>query len=407
MTTAGRGALTGRRILELADGSGAYAGKLFADMGADLVKIEPPGGDPARRVPPFWRGEAGDDTSFAFLYANTSKRGITLDVTRPAGRELFASLARNADVIVETLPPGRLDELGIGYDALRVENPRLVLTSITPFGQTGPQRGDRGSDLVASALGGALYVTGEADDPPVVLAGSQAHLSACSFAAIASLVALRHASRSGAGQHVDISVQEAMTSVTHICGVGKWLDDGIVPKRRGSGLFASVPSGAYPCRDGLVYLMVNRPQHWKALAEWIHDETGNEEVLDPMFEGPSSRRQEYRELIDFFVCELTQRFAASEVYHEGQRRHIAFTPVSTASDVARDPQLAAREFFVSLEHPSGGRLQYPGAPYRLERTPWALRHPAPRVGEHNRDVYVDELGLSEARLGTLRDDGVV
>ena len=361
----------------------------------------------ARRVPPFWRGEAGDDTSFAFLHANTSKRGITLDVARPEGRDLFARLARTADVVVETLPPGRLDALGIGYAALRRANPRLVLTSITPFGQTGPQRDYQSSDLVASALGGALYVTGEADDPPVVLAGSQAHVSACSFAAVASLVALLHASRTGEGQHVDVSVQEAVTAVTHICGVGKWLDDGIVPKRRGAGLFASVPSGAYPCRDGLVYLMVNRPQHWKALAEWIHEETGNEEVLDPMFEGPSSRRQEHRELIDLFVCDLTQRFTAGEVYHEGQRRHIAFTPVSTAADVARDPQLAARGYFVSLEHPSGGRLRYPGAPYRLERTPWALRRPAPRVGEHNREVYVDEVGLSEERLRALRDDGVV
>jgi benzylsuccinate CoA-transferase BbsE subunit len=407
VTVAERGALYGRRILELADASGAYCGKLFADMGADVIKIEPPGGDPSRRVPPFWRHEPGDDTSFAFLFANTSKRGVTLELARPEGRGLFARLAATADVVVETLPPGRLDALGLGYEALRRASPRLVLTSITPFGQTGPQRGWQGSDLVAGALGGALYVTGEADDPPVTLAGSQAHVSACSFAAVASLVALLHASRTGAGQHVDVSVQEAMTAMTHICGVGKWLDDGIVPRRRGTSLFASVPSGAYPCRDGLVYLMVNRPHHWKALAEWVHEETGNEEVLDPMFEGPSSRRQEHRELIDLFLCELTQRHTVSEIYHEGQRRHIAFTPVSTAADVARDPQLAARGYFVELDHPARGRLRYPGAPYRLERTPWALRGPAPRVGEHNRDVYVDGLGLPPERLEALRNDGVV
>ena len=407
MTVAGRGALHGRRILELADASGAYCGKLFADMGADVIKIERPGGDPSRHVPPFWRNEVGEGTSFAFLYANTSKRAVTLDLRRPEGHDLFSQLACSADLVVETFQPGHLDALGIGYEELQRLNPRLVLTSITAFGQTGPQRHYRGSDLVASALGGALYVTGEEADPPVVLAGSQAHVSASSLAAVSSLVALLHASRTGRGQHVDVSIQEAVTAVTHICGVGKWLDDGIVPKRRGTGLFASVPSGAYPCNDGLVYLMVNRPHHWKALAEWIHEETGNEEVLDPMFEGPSSRRQEHRELIDLFVCELTQRFAAEQVYHEGQRRHIAFTPVSTAAAVVRDPQLEARGYFVDVEHADGRRLRYPGAPYRHALTPWALRGPAPRVGQHNKEVYEGELGLSAARLGALRDDGVV
>jgi benzylsuccinate CoA-transferase BbsE subunit len=407
VTVAGRGALHGRRILELADASGAYCGKLFADMGADVLKVERPGGDPSRSVPPFWRDPAGESTSFAFLHANTSKRGITLDLERPAGRELFGRLAAGADLVLETFAPGRLEALGLGYAALSRENPRLVLTSITPFGQTGPHRHHRGSDLVANALGGALYVTGEADDPPVVLAGSQAHVVASSFAAASSMIALLHASRTGRGQHVDVSVQETVTAVTHICGVGKWLDDGIVPKRRGTGLFASVPSGAYPCKDGLVYLMVNRPLHWKALAEWIHQETGNQEVLDPMFEGPSSRRQEHRELIDLFVCELTERFTVQEVYHEGQRRHIAFTPVSTAAAVARDPQLEARGFFVEVEHADGRRLRYPGAPCRPARTPWALRGPAPRPGQHNQEVYVGELGLSADELGALQAHGVV
>ena len=403
----GQSALRGRRVLELADASGSYCGKLMADMGADVIKIERPGGDPARRVPPFWRDEPGDDTSFSFLYTNTSKRGITLDLLRPEGQQLLLQLAQKADVVVETFPPGQMDALGLGYEVLRQLNPRLVLTSITGFGQTGPQSAYRSSDLIASALGGALYVTGEESDPPVTLAGSQAHVTACTFAAVSSLIALLHAARTGCGQHVDISVHEAMTAMTHICGVGKWLDDGILPKRRGTGLFASVPSGAYRCKDGLVYLMVNRPHHWKALAEWIHEETGNEEVLDPMFEGPSSRRQEYRELIDLFVSELTARLTVDEAYHEGQRRHIAFTPVNTAEAVTRDPHLAARDYFAPVEHPGAGSLPYPGAPYRHTRTPWALRSPAPHVGEHNDAVYREELGLSEESLRRLRDDGVV
>ncbi len=250
-------------------------------------------------------------------------------------------------------------------------------------------------------------MTGEQCDPPVTLAGDQAHVSASTFAAVSSLIALLHASRTGQGQHVDISVQECVASITHICGAGKFLDDGIVPKRRGSGLFASVPSGAYRCRDGLVYLMVNRPHHWKALAEWIHEVTGNEEVLDPMFEGPSSRRQEHRELIDLFVTDLTERLTVDEAYHEGQRRHIAFTPVRTISQVVSDPHLAARGYFVPVTEPGGATVRYPGAPYRHDRTPWALRWPAPAPGEHNDAIYRGELGLSPEQIRRLEAHGVV
>ncbi|MCC6642304.1 MAG: CoA transferase [Deltaproteobacteria bacterium] len=407
MTGLHAAALEGRRVLDLAGASGAYCGKLLADMGADVVKIEPPGGAPERRTPPCWRDADGTETSFAFLAANTSKRSVTLDLERSAGRDVFLLLAASADLVIETFPPGTLEERGLGYEALRAVNPRIVLTSITGFGQTGPHRAYRSCDLVAGAVGGALYVTGEADDPPVSLAAAQSYVTASSFAAVSSLVALLHASHTGCGQHIDVSLQEAVASMTHICGAGKFLDDGIVPRRRGTGLFASVPSGAYPCKDGLVYLMVNRPHHWKALAEWIHEVTDNEEVLDAMFEGPSSRRQEYRELIDVFVSDLTQELTVAEAYHEGQRRRIAFTPVNTAARLVADPQLAARDYFVPLAHAGGATLAYPGAPYRHDKTPWALRGPAPRAGEHNASVYQGELGLTTDRIRALHDDGVV
>ena len=280
MTAAG--ALAGRRVLELADERGVYCGKLLADMGADVIKIEKPGGDATREIPPFWGDQPHPERSLFFLYTNTSKRGVTLDIRRAEGRELLERLAGSADLILETFPPGFLPDLGLGYGSLRARNPGLVLTSITDFGQTGPRRSFRSSDIVTSALGGSMYVVGEEEDPPVKLAGSQAHMMASTFAAVSSLIALHRSAISGEGQHVDISVQEATVSVSHICGVGKWLDDGIIPRRRGTGLFASVPSGAYPCSDGMIYLMVNRPLHWQALARWIHEVTGNQEVLDPI-----------------------------------------------------------------------------------------------------------------------------
>jgi benzylsuccinate CoA-transferase BbsE subunit len=386
-------ALRGMRVLELADASGVYCGKLLAEMGADVIKIERPGGDSTREIPPFWGDEPHPERGLFFLYTNTSKRGVTLDISRPKGQELFKALARTAQLVVETFP--------------REANAGLVLTSITGFGQTGPYRSFASSDLVASALGGAMYVTGEENDPPVRLAGFQALTMASTFAAVSSMIALHHSAASGEGQHVDISLEETTASVAHICGAGKWREDGIIPRRRGTGLFASVPSGTYPCKDGLIYLTVNRPLHWKALAQWIHEITGNREVLDPMFEGPSSSRQPYRELVDLFVSDLTSQLSVDEVYHEGQRRHIAFTPVNSAASVARDPHLAARSYFVELDHAGAGHLRYPGAPYRHAETPWAIRGPAPGAGQHNQEIYGGELGLSAESLQTLERDGII
>ena len=276
MHTADDAALAGRRVLELADETGVYCGKLLADMGADVIKIEPPGGDATRQLPPFWEDRPDPDGSLFFLYMNTSKRGVTLDLTRPEGKRSSSSSRARRTSSSRHFHRATWTRWALGYDALKRDHPGLVFTSITGFGQTGPHRDFASADIVASALGGAMYVTGEADDPPVTLAGSQAHVMASTYAAVSSMIALHHATRSGEGQHVDISVEETTASVTHICGAGKWLDDHIIPKRMGTGLFASVPSGAYRCTDGLVYLMINRPLHWKALAEWIHEVTGND-----------------------------------------------------------------------------------------------------------------------------------
>jgi len=397
-------ALAGRRVLDLAGEPGMYCGKLLADMGADVIKVEPPGGDPARNLPPFFRDQPGPDHSLTFLYQNTSKRGITLDLAREEGRDLFRRLARCADLVVETFPPDHLEHLGLGYDALSRDNPGIVLTSITGFGQTGPWRRYRSSDLVASALGGAMHVTGAEADPPVRLAGSQAYVAASTLAAVSSMIALHHSAATGAGQHVDVSCEEAVAAVTSICGAAKYLDDHIAPRRWGAGLFASVPSGTYACKDGLVYLMINRPQHWKTLARWIHEVTGNEVVLDPMFEGPSSVRQPNRDLLDVYIGELTCRFTVEEMYREGQARHLAFTPLNTAARVAADPHLEARGFFVEVDHPATGPLRYPGAPYRHAATPWQIRRPAPRLGEHNEEIYRGELGLSRDEYDALESD---
>jgi crotonobetainyl-CoA:carnitine CoA-transferase CaiB-like acyl-CoA transferase len=194
-----------------------------------------------------------------------------------------------------------------------------------------------------------------------------------------------------------------MASITHIAGVGKWLEDGVIPKRVGTGLVASVPSGAYRCKDGLVYLMVNRPAHWEALALWINERTGNEEVLLTEFRGASSSRLPYRELLDVFIGDLMSQLTVDEAYHEGQRRHIAVTPVQSASDIAIDPHLRARNFFVDVEVEAGQSLPMAGAPYRLSRTPWKRGRAAPQPGEFDRQIS-EKLRSTRARSAAARTE---
>lgn len=379
------GALAHLRVLDLTSSSAAYCGKLLADLGADVVKVEPRGGDPGRGEVPLLDTATGSP-SLPFLYANTNKRSVVLDLETGSDRARFRALASASDLILEAFPVGTLAAWGIGYENLSADHPELVLTSLTGFGQTGPQCGFRSNDLVASALGGAMISIGDPADPPVRLACHQADISTATLAAASSLIALSSRDRTGLGQHVDISSLEVVASITHIAGVGKWLEDGILPKRVGTGLVASVPSGAYRCKDGLVYLMVNRPAHWEALAHWIHEITGNQEVLLSEFNGASSNRLPYRELLDVFIGDLTCRLTVDEAYHEGQRRHIAVTPVQAASDIVVDPHLVARKFFVEIAVEPGRSLPAPGPPFRLSRTPCSADRSWPHPGEHDREV---------------------
>jgi crotonobetainyl-CoA:carnitine CoA-transferase CaiB-like acyl-CoA transferase len=384
-------ALEGIRVLEICDEKGSYCGKLFADMGAEVIKLELPahcqdGDATGRAIPPFLRGQANGESSLHFLYNNTSKKSISLDISLAAGRAKVLELARNSELLIESLPPGRLAEFGLSVEALHRENPGLVITSISGFGQSGPHRNYKTADIVASAVGGVMVATGFPEDPPVMMAGSQSYVMASTMAAASSMIALHHSRETGEGQQVDISMQETMLAVTSICGVGKWFEDGIISKRFGTGLFASVPSGSYPCKDGSIYLMVNRPLHWQTLAKWVNEISGNQEVLDPMFEGPSSVRQPYRELLDIFITELTMQFTVDELYREGQRRHLAVTPLSSGHSIVNDHHLNERKFFVDVEQAGKTTLRYPGPPYRFSLTPWAIRSPAPKLGQHNDEL---------------------
>lgn len=384
------GALQGLRVLELADEQGEYAGKLLADLGAEVCKVEAPGGESSRRLLP----SSADDpaTSNWFRYANTSKQSLILDLENPEGTKAFLELSRTVDLIVETRGPGFLESHGLGFAELRSGNPSLVLARISGFGQDGPRAGWRSSDLVATALSGAAYTTGWPDEPPMSLAGFPAYVMAGTAAASGALIALRGAREAGRGECVDVSLQEVMASVSHVVGIGRYLEDGVISCRQGSGLTASVPSGVWSVRDGSIYLTVNRPAHWAALAQWVAETGGSEAILEPLFEGPSANRQAFRGVIDAWLAEHFARMTVAESCASGQERHIAITPLQEANQVLADPHLGARKFFV---RPEGSSQLVPGAPYRHAETPWRIANLAPAPGEGGASLQQKWLASAE------------
>jgi crotonobetainyl-CoA:carnitine CoA-transferase CaiB-like acyl-CoA transferase len=358
--------LDGVRVLEVAGDGCAVAAKLLADLGAEVETIE---GTACGAV----RSELSPEAVRYWRGSRRRERPHPLAPGETGVHDALAHALAGRTILVESADPVLRARLGLEPGALAAAHPALVHVSITPFGTTGPRAGWRGSDLVAAAAGGAAHLVGESDDPPVRMAGTQSYVSAGVVAVAGALMALHHASRTGRGQHVDVSVQEAVAALGHICGLAKYRDDGLVPRRRGSSLFASVPSGAYACSDGLVYLIVNRPRHWDALASWIREVTGVDEVLDPMFRGPSSNRIEHRELLDLWIRELAARHDVQAFLAEAGARRLAVTPVQRALEVLADPQLAARGFWRELH---GVRVA--GSPFgHVETTRAAPSGPPP------------------------------
>jgi benzylsuccinate CoA-transferase BbsE subunit len=404
---------TGLRVLEFVDQRGEYCGKLFADMGADVIKVEPPGGGPTRRIGPFLDDQPGPDRSLFFWHYNTSKRGITLDPTLPEGRELFDLLLPTADVILETFPPGFLDELGLGYARLAEVNPRLVLTSITGFGQDGPRRDWKGSDLVHLALGGPMGVSGYSDPelPPIGGKGGQAWHMGSLWAHIGTLAALTVRDFSGRGQQVDAALHEAIAVGTELA-IPNWIY-AKRPMYRQTGRHAQpyfTPQLNWPTKDGR-YLNVFMPgidlPQWLTLVEWLQEEGMAEDLGEPGY-----LDQDFQQMMMEHIIEVIGRFIATktleEVFLPAQEKGFTWAAVNAPEDLLHDRHLAARAFFVEVEHPEfGACYTYPGAPYVFDKTPWAIQRRAPLVGEHNAEVYGDELGLSADQLVTYAEIGAI
>ena len=396
-------ALAGLRILDLTDLKGAMCAKLFGDMGADVLKIEPPEGDATRRIGPFLHGQPHLERSLLFWFYNTSKRGITLDLNQQAGQELAKQLAAKADVLVESAAPGTLARLGLGYDELKQLNPNLVLTSITPFGQTGPYQSYCSSDIVAEALGGMIWTNGFPDEPPLHAMGLQAYHSASFFAAIGTLLALLTRDSLGEGQWVDVSIQEAVAgAVEH---VAPFYHQGLgIESRRGS-LHWSRYFRVARCRDG--YVMHCSLGDWTSLVEWVKGDKKAQDLEDTRWEDLVYRREHAEHLFDI-LDDWAKDYSVAELMEGAQLRRIPYAMVRPPEALVEDPQLNARGFFSHIEHPELGRtVQYPGGPIHFTTTPWRIARRPPLLGEHNTEVYGSELGIEADHLSALKQAGVI
>lgn len=410
------GALEPYRVLDLTEGGSTLSARLLADMGADVIKIERPGGSPTRDVPPFIEGRGGPEGSLFWAACNLNKRGITLDITSTEGRKLFNRLLAGTDFLFESFEPGFLEGIGLGHEELRASNPGLIVVSITAFGQTGPYAKYMGPDIVPWSMGGYHWMCGDANRAPVrPSVPQQAYFHAAAMAASASLIALYHRAVTGEGQVVDQSAQACgpwMLTHTYqyyeyekriLSREGAWRNYG-----------PSATRTVYPCRDGYVVGMIGGGPiggtSLNKLVEWMEQDGYAPQWLKtidwPEFDARSAEPELVSRLADavgaFFETKSRGELLEAAV---GMGMHLA--PVNTVSDLFENSQLTARGYWERVEHKDlGVDLVYPGAPFIASETPWRVRRRAPVVGEHSEEVYA-ELGLTADDLASLRSGGIV
>src|SRR5262245_13356463 len=399
-------ALAGFRIVECGDMVAAsYAAKLMADMGADVIKIEPPtGGDAARQRGPFPGKIPHPEKSGLFLYLNTNKRGITLNLEDQRGQAIFAQLVAQADLLIHNVHPTRMPACGLDYERLARLNSALVMTSITPFGLSGPHKDYQATDLTLWNAGGLCYLNGggpgSEDLPPLKAFGQQAGFQAGIHAATASLAALFARMRDGLGQHLDFSMQECLMGISEFAGIMPSYANQVVVRFTGNK--AIRPLDIMECQDGWIYVCCVEEHQWKEFVAIM----GNPEwAAEELFATRLDRAQNW-DALQLFLEPWVKEQSVEDLYHKAQARRIPFAPVSTMGDLLDSEHLRARGFFAEITHPVAGTFPYPAAPHQCSVTPWTLRRPAPCLGQHNAEVYGD-LGLSPEEIENLKKQGVM
>jgi crotonobetainyl-CoA:carnitine CoA-transferase CaiB-like acyl-CoA transferase len=401
-----QGALTEYRVLDMADSRGAYYAKLLADLGADVIKIEAPGGDPGRSIPPFVGDEPHPEKSLYFLHRNANKRGVTLNLEAAEDKDVFKKLVKTADILVENFGPGYMDSHGLGYETSKELNPLLIMASITDFGQGGPYRDYKSSNLVHFAMSGVLITSGFPGKTPCLIPGSQAYDSASLVAVIGTLAALYMRSTTGEGQYIDISVHEAsriclypwiLSTYTHMLNEVK--EGGVPPQvetRRGDSVYP-----VYPCKDGYIRIIALTPRQWDAMVRVL----GSPEVLLLS----EWRNFVYRifnaDALYPIMTEYTMKYSMTELFEAGHREGVPIAPIFTIKDFISSPHTRARGSFVALDHPVASRAEYPGPPYQWSEAPASIRRPSPCLGEHNQEILYEEPHISHHKPTALQSAG--
>ena len=379
--------LSGYRVLDLTDEKGIFCARLLADMGAEIIRLEKPGVSSA------------DVT----VEANRGKLDITLNIGKKSGQDLFKRLVKTADAVVESYPAGYLKPLGLSYTELSEINPRLIMASITDFGQDGLYRGYKSCDIVAGALGGQMYICGAPELPPLKPFGNQAYYTASIFAAIGIMLALWNRHTTGRGQHIDISLQECVAAtLDHV--LVRYFYEGLVAKRQGS-LHWNNAFRIFPCRDG--YILLSLFLHWETLVEWLESEGMAGDLADKKWWDREYRLKSLDHAIEVLE-RWTKTHTVADLVELGQLMHFPWAGVTSIPEMINNPQLKERGFFIEVERPESDKnYMIPGVPCNLSRSPWQVGDRIPGIGEHNMRIYQGELGLSEDEMNALNKDGVI
>ena len=402
------------RVIDLADDRGIFCGRVLADLGAEVIKVEPVAGDPARLIGPFYHDEPGVENSLFWQLYAANKKSAALDIASDTVREALRRLIASAEFLVESFRPGYLDSLGLGYDNVRALNPALVYVSITPFGRDGPYRDFAATDLTGSALSGFAYLTGDPDRPPLRVSVPQFWTLGGAAGAAGAMTAHAHRINTGRGQHVDVSCQQALTrTLSHAPQF--WDMNEIILKR--SGPFRPIGDGRnlrvnFECADGYVnYIQPGGATGGRAMAAlcaWMDEHSEGHPLLSGTDFGaygfgqlPDDVLDAMSETLEAFFRSRTKRHLSEEAI----KRRVLLFPVNDPADVCSYPQLAARGFFRETEAPDNGTMTTLGPWVKSSERPLPLRR-APRLGEHTGEVLAS-VGFSTDEIAELRESGAV
>jgi crotonobetainyl-CoA:carnitine CoA-transferase CaiB-like acyl-CoA transferase len=404
------------RGLDLTGEKGPLCGRILADLGAEVIKVEPPRGDPARNIGPFYRDVPDPERSLYWFSYNLNKKSITLDLQSRDGRDLFLLLARRVDFVIESMSLGELDALQLGWPDLHSVNQLLVQTSITPFGGKGPKSRQMASDLTLMAAGGYSYMTGEEDRAPLRISADQAWLHAAGEAAVSTIIALLHRARTSQGQHVVVSAQASIVPCT-VNAIPFWVMNGTILERSGPyrvGLTSAKQRQLWPCKDGSVIFYLAGGDFGvssnTALALWLDEEDLADDYIrsiDWRSFDMATADETVEAHLERLISRLFVRYTMAELYEQAITRGLTLCPVLSPGGILQNAQLNSRGYWTEVSHQEFGQtFKYPGpfARSTLARMP-AVR--APRIGEHNGEIYHDELGLSYEHLLALKQAGVI